>query len=84
MGTGWTLGDGVATHASGTASQIDQAFNFQKGKTYKITCEVPTLSGGTGSIQARGNGSTASFSLNTPGSFSFTYTDTTNHNTMRS
>ena len=84
-GTGWTIGSGVATHASGTSSGLDQAFTFQSGKTYDITFDVVACSGGSGSVQARGNGSTAAQTIDasTIGANTFRYTDTTNHNTLR-
>ena len=84
-GTGWTIGSGVATHASGTSSGLDQAFTFQSGKTYDITFDVISCSGGSGSVQARGNGSTVAQTIGSSniGSNTFTYTDQTNHNTLR-
>jgi len=82
LGTGWTTGNGIATHAAGTSSNLDQAFVFQNGKTYDITCDVLALSGGSAFIEARGSGSTVSFQL-ALGANTFSYTDNDDHTTLR-
>ena len=84
-GTGWTIGSGVATHASGTASGLDYSFLFKNGKTYDITFDVLSCSGGSGSVQARGSGSTVSQTIDatTLGANTFRYTDNDDHNVLR-
>ena len=81
-GTGWTISDGVATHAAGSSSNLDQAFTFVTGQIYKIIVDVVSISGGSGAIQARGV-STTSFLLDSVGTKTFYYMDTVGNTTLR-
>lgn len=85
LGAGWTTGDGIATHASGSATGLDYTFPFKNGKTYDITFNVLSCSGGSGSVQARGSGSTVSQTIDssTLGVNTFRYTDADDHTTLR-
>ena len=46
-GTGWTIANGVATHASGTSSNVSQAFAPTVGSTYRVEYEVTAYTAGS-------------------------------------
>jgi hypothetical protein len=47
VGTNWTIGSGVATHASGTSGYLRQdGLTFVEGKTYSITFDISSWTGG--------------------------------------
>ncbi|BCH32645.1 hypothetical protein MesoLjLc_45750 [Mesorhizobium sp. L-8-10] len=56
-GTGWTIGSGVASHASGSASLITQTPSMSAGQNYRIGYQVTAISGGD--IRSRIIGDTA-------------------------
>ena len=42
-GTGWTIGGGVATHAAGTGSDLEQSGALTAGKVYVLTLDVTAV-----------------------------------------
>ena len=85
LGAGWTTGNGIASKTSGNTNSLDYSFLFKNGKTYDITFDVLACSGGSGSVQARGSGSTVSQAIDgtTLGANTFRYTDNDDHNVLR-
>ena len=58
-GTGWSISGGQATHTAGTGSNISQSVSFgAAGTVYALSVDVISISGGSGSIQARLGGTT--------------------------
>jgi len=58
-GTGWSISGGQATHVTGTGSNISQSVSYgSAGTIYALSVDVISISGGSGSIQARSGGST--------------------------
>lgn len=53
-GTGWTIGGGVATHASGAASNLTQALTFVPGVAYLVTWTVGGMTGGGVRVRLQG------------------------------
>ncbi len=48
VGTNWTIGSGVATHASGTSGYLRQnGLTFVEGETYSITFDISSWTGGS-------------------------------------
>ncbi|WPY94670.1 phage tail protein [Limimaricola variabilis] len=56
QGAGWTIADGVATHAAGSAGELSQALSLTEARTYRVAADVigrlagsvmPRLIGGT-------------------------------------
>ena len=67
-GTGWTISAGQATHASGTATSLDQTGVVTAGKWYKITIDA-TASGGTWALMFTGGTTTIVGSALSSGSY---------------
>jgi len=60
-GTGWSISGGQATHVAGTGSNISQSVSYgSAGTVYALSVDVVSISGGSGSIQARSGGTTTS------------------------
>lgn len=58
-GTGWTISGGQATHVAGTGSNLQQSVAYgSSGTIYALSVDVVSISGGSGSIQARTGGAT--------------------------
>lgn len=82
LGTGWTIGSGVATHASGSAGNLSQALAFVSGKYYRIAFTVSGISAGSVSPQFTG-GTTRSGTLrNANGTYSDRLQAVTGNNTF--
>jgi len=47
LGTGWSIGSGVATKTSGSASDLSQPLATEDKATYEITFTITTISGGS-------------------------------------
>lgn len=62
-GAGWTISGGQASHVAGSATLISQTVSLTLGKVYKATCDVVSVSGGTGSLQFRSGGTTTGVTL---------------------
>jgi hypothetical protein len=62
-GTGWTISSGEASHAAGTASYLSQSVSLTLGKTYRATCDVVFVSGGSGAFQFRSGGTTTGMTV---------------------
>ena len=63
-GTGWAIAAGVATHASGTGSDLEQNITIVDGDTYTVTYKITGRTAGT--ITAKiGGTSGATVSINT-------------------
>jgi hypothetical protein len=62
-GTGWTISGGTAIHAAGSATLLTQSISMTLGKVYQATCDVVACSGGSGSIQFRGGGTTTAANI---------------------
>jgi hypothetical protein len=63
LGTGWSISGGQLSHTSGTASLTSQTISLTLGKVYKATCDVISVSGGSGSLQFRNEGTTTSVTI---------------------
>jgi hypothetical protein len=72
LGTGWSIGGGVATKAPGTASDLSQPLVTEENATYEITFSITTISGGSVCIGLTGGGADV---LGTPRSAPGTYTE---------
>jgi len=60
-GTGWSISGGQAAHVAGTGSNISQSVSYgSAGTVYALSVDVVSISGGSGSIQARSGGTTTS------------------------
>lgn len=46
-GTGWTIGSGMATHASGSGSDLSQSGSFVASGLYRVTFLITGMSAGT-------------------------------------
>jgi hypothetical protein len=59
-GSGWTFdaNNDTAIHAAGSATLLTQSISMTLGRVYQATCDVVACSGGTGSLQFRGGGTT--------------------------
>ena len=58
-GTGWSISGGQATHVAGTGSNLSQSVSYgSAGTVYALSVDVVSISGGSGSIQARSGGTT--------------------------
>ena len=58
-GTGWSISGGQATHVAGTGSNLQQSVAYgSSGTIYALSVDVVSISGGSGSIQARTGGAT--------------------------
>ena len=58
-GTGWSISGGQATHVAGTGSNLQQSVAYgSSGTIYALSVDVVSISGGSGSIQARSGGAT--------------------------
>jgi hypothetical protein len=76
-GVGWTIANGVASHASGTQSELTQAVTLVAGATYELTYTVSGRTGGT--ITPRLTGGTTVSGTTVSGTFrqaNGTFTDT--------
>jgi hypothetical protein len=62
-GTGWTISGGQASHVAGSATLLSQTVSLTLGKVYKATCDVVSVSGGSGSLQFRSGGTTTSVTI---------------------
>jgi len=62
-GTGWTISGGQASHVAGSATLLYQTTSLTLGKVYKASCDVVSISGGTGALQFRVGGTTTSVTL---------------------
>lgn len=47
LGTGWSIGAGVATKTAGTEANLSCPITLTAGKTYRLTIDIPTLTAGT-------------------------------------
>ena len=81
-GAGWTIAGGVATHAAGTVSNLDQANVTTPGKWYEFTINA-TASGGSWALQLAGGATTIIASGLTTGSFAFLALAATGNTTLR-
>jgi hypothetical protein len=58
-GAGWSISGGQATHVAGTGSNLSQSVSYgSAGTVYALSVNVVSISGGSGSIQARSGGTT--------------------------
>jgi hypothetical protein len=81
-GTGWTISSGVANHAVGVGSSLDQAIGFVAGTAYVIEIEA-TASGGSWALQFTGGATnTIGSSLGT-GTFTLTGVAASGNNNLR-
>ena len=80
LGTGWSIGAGVATKTPGAASDLSQPLATEKNKTYEITFTVTAVSAGSVRIGLTGGGGDV---WGTPRAAAGTYTEilTSNGNT---
>ena len=83
--TEFTILNGQAIATAGTASYIDQPIQFVSGKSYEITLDIISITGGSASIQARGVTTIASTitSVDSGTTYRFIYTDTSDNTTLR-
>jgi len=83
--TEFTILNGQAIATAGTASYIDQPIQFVSGKSYEITLDIISITGGSASIQARGITTVASTitSVDSGTTYRFIYTDTSDNTTLR-
>ena len=72
LGTGWSIGAGVATKAPGAAADMSQPLATEAQKTYEITFDVTAVSGGSVRIGLTGGGADV---LGTPRTTPGTYTE---------
>ena len=56
LGTGWSIGSGIATKSPGAATDLSQAMSTEKNKTYEITFTVTTISAGSVRVGLTGGG----------------------------
>ena len=54
LGTGWSIGSGIATKSPGTGSNLQQTYSFVVGKWYKLTFDVLRRDNGAMQIQIGG------------------------------
>jgi len=81
-GTGWTIAGGVATHAAGTASALDQANVTTPGAWYEFTVNA-VASGGTWALQLAGGSTTTIGSSLTTGNYTFIAQAAASNTTLR-
>ena len=58
-GTGWTIGSGVATHAAGTASDLDQTISVTEDTFYRVEFDVSGRTAGSVTPKIGGTSGTA-------------------------
>lgn len=73
-GTGWTIGSGVATHASGTVSTISQAVSMSAGVNYRYGFSITARSAGASLVQLIGSTTVSGTSYAAVGSYFGTLT----------
>ncbi len=59
-GAGWTIAAGVAAHAAGSSSNLQQAQTFADNKVYRTAFDVTAISGGSVNIRLFGGTTQAS------------------------
>ncbi len=64
-GTGWTIGAGVATHAAGTASDIEQTVTLTEDVYYRVEFDVINRTAGSVTPKVGGTSGTAIVADNT-------------------
>ncbi len=69
LGDGWTIAAGKATHAAGTAGNIDQAISFVAGKFYRLGFFVSGMTDGTINPLISGGSDRAGASVSADGSY---------------
>nr|WP_319388200.1 phage tail protein [uncultured Cohaesibacter sp.] len=69
LGDGWTISAGKATHATGTAGNIDQAISFVTGKFYRLGFVVSGMTDGTINPMISGGSDRAGAFVSADGSY---------------
>ncbi|KRB58498.1 phage tail protein [Rhizobium sp. Root708] len=70
LGTGWTIGSGVATHAAGTAAVISQPLAATTGKTYRIAGTLSAVTAGALTPRLSGGSNADGVARSANGNFS--------------
>lgn len=81
-GTGWSIGSGVATHASGTASQIDQAISFNQAKSLVVGGSVSSRTAGNIKPRLTGGSTADGAEFSSNGAFSQVLNALVGHDTF--
>ena len=59
-GTGWTIGSGVATHATGASSNISQSITNVSGKNHTVSVDITAIAIAGWGVSLRKDGDTIS------------------------
>ncbi|MBT9370267.1 phage tail protein [Rhizobium sp. CSW-27] len=70
LGTGWSIADGLATHAPGTASSIVDSVSMVAGKYYRLAFRVLDLVAGTLTPQLQGGSAVSGVARSANGLYS--------------
>lgn len=66
-GSGWSIADGMATHAVSVASALSQAVSLIAGKTYRVSYTVSGRTSGTVTAQLIGSSTVSDTAISTNG-----------------